>query len=173
MMRTYFARNLYSPRLRIAQQAHASARTDVLAMDGRIAEFGQQDIAGDNNFLPDARPSWQAKPQTPFALMHHTVANKRVVLAMIKDRQIKHPGILECAAHDFVVLHAMTVIGDCHDSGRDHRSIRGQLFSRDTFCYRARREDIDARSRLGLFTDQCDRPGIVGDRTCIRHANNA
>ena len=89
----------------------------MLAMDGRVAELCKQDIARDDDLLSDAGPSGQAEAETPLSLMHHTVANERVILTMVKNGQAEHPGIFNRATHDLVILHTVSVIRDRDNSG--------------------------------------------------------
>jgi len=50
--------------------------------------------------------------------MHHAIGHERIILAMIHHRQIKHFRVFQRAAHQFVVLHAMAVVGDATTPAR-------------------------------------------------------
>ena len=58
------------------------------------------------------RPAAQAQGGAPVALVHHAIGDQGIILAMIQDWQVEHFGVLERVAHQLVVLHAMTVVGD-------------------------------------------------------------
>src|SRR6478736_4075133 len=167
-----FARNLHSSRLRLPEQAHTAAGADMLAMNRRIAELGKQDIPRDNDFLTDPRPPRQTEPEAPLSLMHYPVANERVVLAMVKDGDSKHPGIFDRATHDLVILHAMAIVRYGDYPGRKHRPVRRQLLAGETFRNGARGEDIDLCVALRFLPDKGNGSGIVCHRIGIGHAHN-
>jgi hypothetical protein len=56
---------------RFAEQADTFAGTDVLAMDMSAGEFGQLDVAGDDQFLARGRPAPQPEHGAPQTLVHH------------------------------------------------------------------------------------------------------
>ena len=101
----------------LAQQLHAARRTQMLAMHLRPGQTGQQDIARDDQFLARSRPAAQPKGRAPVTFMHHAVGHDGIILAMIHDGQIEHPGIFQGPAHQIVVLHAMAVVTDGDDAG--------------------------------------------------------
>ena len=94
----------------------------MLAMDGRAAESGEEDVAHDDHFLAGAGPAGQAEHGAPVALVHDALADEAVVLAMVEDGELEHAGVLEGAAHELVVLHAMAVVGERDDAGAGHRA---------------------------------------------------
>jgi hypothetical protein len=53
---------------------------------------------------------------------------------MIHQWQVEHRGILERAAHQLVVLHAMTVVRDGHHAGLGQQPDRRQFLARQSPC---------------------------------------
>src|SRR2546430_58072 len=63
--------------------------------------------------------------------MHNSIADQTVVLTMIEHRHANHARVFDCAPHDFMILNAMTVIGDCHDARRRQRPNRREFRSEE------------------------------------------
>jgi len=118
MVRTNFAANFDSTCLRFTDQAHASSGANVLAVNVMIAKFRQQDIPHHDRFFASSRPSGQTEQRAPIAFVHHAVPDQIVILAMIEHGQSDHACVLHCAPHQFMILDAMTVVGD-----RDHAGL--------------------------------------------------
>ena len=133
VMRTNFAADFDSARARLANQAHASGRADVLAMNVMIAKFREQNVAHHDRFLARRRPAGQTKQRAPVAFVHHAVADQIVILAMIEHRQPNHARVLHRAPHQLVVLNATTVIRDCDHARLRERADRRQFFAREIF----------------------------------------
>ena len=94
----------------------------MLAMNRRIAELGKQDIPRDNDFLTDPRPPRQTEPEAP--LPHALPRCQRASSpGNGQARGFKHPGILDRATHDLVILHAMAIVRYGDHPGRKHRPI--------------------------------------------------
>ena len=49
--------------------------------------------------------------------MHHAAPDEIVILAVIEDGEADHPRIFDGPPHEFVVLDAMSVVGDGDDAG--------------------------------------------------------
>src|SRR6186713_2783387 len=107
-MRANFAADFHPPRARLAQKSHASSGADVLAMNGMIAELGEQNVAGDDHFFAGRRPSRQTEQSAPVAFVNDAVADEIVILTMIEHRDVDHARVLDGAAHELVILHTMT-----------------------------------------------------------------
>ena len=71
---------------------------------------------------PMRRPAGQAEHGAPVALVHHAFADEVVVLAMVHHDEAEHARVLERAAHQLVVLHAMAVVGERHHAGLVQRA---------------------------------------------------
>ena len=75
--------------------------------------------------------------------MHNAVPDQVVVLAMIEHRHADHARILDRAAHQFVVLDAVAVVGDRDDAGLRKRPNRRQFFTGEILGNRAGRQDAE------------------------------
>src|ERR1700730_13941738 len=71
VMRAKFTGHRNSARSRVSQQSNAAGGTEMLTMDSRIAEFGEQNISCHDEFLRSSRPSSQAEHGAPVSLVHH------------------------------------------------------------------------------------------------------
>ena len=80
-------------------------------------QLRQQNVAGHHQFLGDRRPAMQPESVAPKTLVHDSIRGQRVILAMIENREVEHSGVLERPSHQFMILHALPVIRDRHDSG--------------------------------------------------------
>ena len=105
----------------------------MLAMDVMIAKLGQRRVPQDDCFLAGRRPPGQSQQRAPVAFVHHAVADQIVILAMIEHGQANHARVLDGAAHQLVILNAMTVVRDRDHAGLRERADRRQFFSRDIF----------------------------------------
>ena len=143
VMRAGLAGNRHAAFLRLAQQRDAARRAQVLAMDARAGEFGEQDVARDNHFLARRRPAAQAQHGAPITLVHHAVGHERIILAMVHHRQVEHFGVFARPAHEFVVLHAMAVVGDGHDAGAFERADGREFLAGDVFGDGPGHKDVD------------------------------
>ena len=113
-------------------------------MNAVIAQFGEQNIACDDRFLARRRPAGQPEQRAPVAFVHHAVADQIVVLAMIEHRHADHPRVLDRAAHEFVILNAVTVVGDRDDPGLREGTDRRQFFAGEILGNRAGRQNTNA-----------------------------
>jgi len=91
---------------------------------------------------------------------------------MIKNRQAEHLRVFAGAAHEFVVLDAMAVVGDGDDSGFFERTNRREFFAGDIFCDCAGDKNIHDAFFGGSFMDERDSSGIVNRRRCVGHADD-
>ena len=132
-MRTNFAADFYTTRSRFAQQAHAPAAADVLAMNVMIAKFGEENVAHHDRFLAGRGPARQPEQCAPVTFVHHSAADEIVILAMIEHRHAHHARVLRRASHQLVILNAVAVIRDSHDSGLLERSNRREFLTGEIF----------------------------------------
>ncbi len=65
--------------------------------------------------------------------MHEATADQIVVLAMIEHRHADHPRVLDRTAHEFVILDAMSVIGNGDDAGLGKGTDRRQFLAREIY----------------------------------------
>ena len=119
VVRTNFAANFGSASTRVANQSHASGRSDMLAMNVMIAKVREQNVAHHDYFLSRGRPAGQPEQRAPVTFVHHAVADQVVILAMIEHRQTNHACVLHRAPHQLMVLNATPVIRD-----RDYARLR-------------------------------------------------
>ena len=76
VVRADLAGNFHAARSRRADKSHTASGADVLAVDGRVEEFGEKDVAGDDHFLAGARPAGKAEAEAPLALVHDAIADQ-------------------------------------------------------------------------------------------------
>ena len=132
-MRTNFAADFYPTRTRFAQQAAHSRCADMLAMNVMIAKFGQENVAHHDRFLARRGPARQSEQRAPVTFVNHSAADEIVILTMIEHRDAHHARVFDRAAHQFVILNAVAVIGDRDDAGLCERANRRQFFAREVF----------------------------------------
>ena len=172
MMRAKFAGHRDPAGSGVSQQTDAAARTEMLAVDPGIAEIGQENISGHDNFLRRPRPAGQTEHRAPVSLVHHTAAHHVVILAMVHDGQIEHPGVLHCAPHHFMVLHAVAIVGDGHDARLGHRSDRSHLFTVQPLGDSAGREHVDQSVFACAIDDPGDGACAIRRRVRVGHADD-
>ena len=156
----------------ISQQTDAAARTEMLAVDPGIAEIGQENISGHDNFLRGSRPAGQTEHRAPVPLVHDTAAYHVVILTMVHDGQIEHPGVFHCALHHFMVLHAVAIVGDGHDSRLCHRSDRSHLLTVQALGDSASWEHVDQSVFPGPIDDPGDGACAIRRRVRVGHADD-
>jgi hypothetical protein len=172
MVRTDFAADRYAAPACLTQNWNTPGGTEMLAMNRCAGEFREQGIARHDDLFAYRWPAGQAELSGNTALVHHAFAHEIIVLAMVHDREAKHPRVLARAAHDFMALNAMPIIGQRHNSRFVHRSDRGEFFAGNALGERARREHIDDRLSLRLFHDPRHHTRVVHGRRRIRHADD-
>ena len=172
VMRANFAADLHPARPRLAQEPHAPGRADVLAMNPMVAKFREQNVARDDRFLARRGPAGQTEQGAPVAFVHDAVADEIVVLAVIEHRQADHARVLDRATHQFVILHAVTVVGDRDHAGLGERTDRRQFFAGEILRNRAGRQNVNARHLRRPVLDPGDRARAVGDRRSVWHADD-
>src|SRR5882672_2971211 len=104
--------------------------------------------------------------------MHHAVGDERVILAVVKDREVEHLRVFAGAAHEVVVLHTMAVVGDGDNAGFFQSADGSKFFARDVLGDRAGDEDIHDALFLRTFVDEGNGSGIVNRRRSVRHAHD-
>ena len=172
MMGTGLAGNWHAPLFGGTQQLHTAGGAEMLAMDPGPGEFGHQDVPGDDHLLAGRGPAAQAQGRAPVAFVHDAIRDQRVILAMIHDRQLEHPGIFTGPAHQLVVLDTVAVIGDGHHAGLIKGTDGGQLLAGDALGDGTGDEDVDQAILAGAFMDEGDRAGIINGRAGVGHADD-
>src|SRR6266850_6186737 len=114
----------------------------MLTMHVTARRLGEEDVASYDHLLSGRGPTAQAEHSAPIALVHDAVADQRVILAMVHQRQIKHPGVFECPAHEFIALYTMAVVGYRDHTRSFKRTDRRQLFSGNVLGDGAGNEDV-------------------------------
>ena len=117
VMRANFAADFHAARPRFTNQPHAASGRDVLAMNVVIAKFREQDVAHHHRFLAHRRPAGQPEQRAPVAFVHHAIADEIVILTVVEHGHTNHSGIFNRAPHYFVILHALTIVGNRDDAG--------------------------------------------------------
>ena len=91
---------------------------------------------------------------------------------MIKEREIKHLRVFAGAAHQVVVLHAMTVVRDGDDSGLFQAADGCEFFAGDALGDRTADENIDDAFPFGDFADEGDSAGRINRGRRVGHADD-
>src|ERR1700733_414478 len=172
MMWAKLAGDRDSARPRVPQQSDAATGAEVLTMDPGIAELGEKNISSDDDFLRSARPASQAENGAPVSLVHHPAPDHVVILAMIHHGEIEHPRILHCPSHHFMILDAVAVVRDGHDSCLNHRPDRSHLFTVQSLGDCAGWEDVDRSAFADTIRDPGDGTRAVGWRIGVWHADD-
>src|SRR5262245_25276034 len=117
MMWANLSAHFYPARLSFAQNADASARTDVLTVDVVVAEFGEENIAQNDCFLTRAWPTGEPKERAPVTFMNDAGSDEIVILAVIKNRKPYHSRIFHGTTHQLVILNAVSIISNGDNAG--------------------------------------------------------
>ena len=109
-------------RTRGRQVTHVQARADVL---------GEQDVAGDDRLFGDGGPTGQAELAGQRRLVHLSALGEGRILAVLGDHTAEALDILEGAAHEDGIGHALAVVGEDADlrARAGHRAERGELLA--------------------------------------------
>ena len=157
----------------LAQDPDAASAAEVLAMDGGAAGLSQKRVALDNDFLADGGPAGESQHRADVALVHDSLADEVVVLAMVHDGQSEHAGVLEGAPHEFVVLDATPVVGEGDDAGFVHGTDGSEFLACEPLGDCSGREHVHAGLGPGLFSDPCHHAGVVHGGRGVGHADHA
>src|SRR5690606_7415432 len=155
-----------------AQDLHGVARGDVLHVDVRAGVGGEDDVARDDDVLGGVGPAAQAEPGGHDALVHDGADGHGVVLAVVHEREVEHLGVFAGAAHEFVGLHAVAVVGDGDDAGAFERADGGEGLALHADGDAAGLVDLDAGGAGDGVLDELDGAGAVGDGRGVGHADH-
>jgi hypothetical protein len=114
-------------------------------MNPCVAQFGEENIPGDNDLFRGSGPPGQSEYGAPVPFVHHSAPDHVVLLAMIHDREVEHARVLGRPAHHLVVLNAVAIVRNGDNAGLHHRSDRRHFLAFEALRYSAGREDIDQR----------------------------
>ena len=159
-------------RNRPAEDIDRGGGADVLHVDMGTGEFGKDDVAGYDDILGGFRPTAETKFEGPFNLIHNRAFGKAGFLAMIHNRQIKHVGVLHGAAHDFIALHALSVVSDRHDSRFLELAGGGEMFANHSNGKATGRVNPDDRVLPDGVVDALDGSGIIANGVGVRHTDH-
>ena len=106
-----------SARFGAAKNLDRVTRGDVLHVDVRSGVFGEDAVARYDKILGGVGPALEAKLQREGPLVHDGADGHGVILTVVHERQVEHLGVFAGAAHEFVGLHAIAVVGDGDDAG--------------------------------------------------------
>ena len=143
----------------------------MLTVNFCAGKFREQNIARHNHFLARRRPAAQTERGAPVTFMHHAVGHERIILTMIKQRQVKHLGVLAGAAHEIVILHTMAVVGDGDDAGFFQAADGREFFAGEIFTDGAGDKNIYHAFPSSAFANQRDRASIVNRRCGVGHTD--
>ena len=92
---------------------------------------------------------------------------------MVQNRKAEHSAIFRGAAHDLVVLHTASVVGDGDDPRCRHGPDRGELPALGTDGDGAGRENIHGPHGSRTFLHPCDDAGMVCNGLRVGHGHDA
>jgi len=126
----------------------------------------------DDQVLGGIGPAAEAEAGRHHAFVHDGSLGHRVILAVIHDRQIKHPGVFHRTPHQIVRLHAIAVIGDRNNARPLERTDGSERLPFHSDGDAPGGIDADNRVTGDDILHQLDRPGIIRDRRRIGHAHD-
>ena len=161
------------PALRLgpADQLDAAGGGHVADVQPRADVLGQQHVPGDDRLLGDRRPAGQAEPGGDVTLVHLRARGEPGLLGVLGDDAVERLDVLQRAAHQPRVGHAVPVVGEDPDPGRGvgHRAELGQLLAGQPDGDRADRLHVDQPGLAAEPPDLLDDAGRVGDRRGVGH----
>lgn len=104
--------------------------------------------------------------------MHDGFLGEAVVLAVVDDRHAEHVGVLDGTAHESVVLHAASAVGDGDGSGFAEGAGGGQPLSLPIDGDAAGGEYVDDGFALDGVLDELDGARVIGWRAGVGHADD-
>jgi hypothetical protein len=155
-----------------ADDVDGEFRRDVLQVDVRAGVFGKYYVAGDDEVFGGVGPSAEAEAGGDDALVHHGTLGHGSVLAVIHDGQVEHLGVFDGAAHEFVVLDAVAVVGDGDDAGAFERADGGEGLALHADGDAAGGENFHDGVAANGVVDVLDGAGVVGDGRRVGHAHD-
>lgn len=163
-----------------ADTAFAGAPNDIDAIGGRymlvvnvgVQGFGKDHVTPDDDIFGGGGPALETEAKGPFAFMHDRALSHAGVLAMVHDEEIEHAGVFDGPPHDFVVLNAFAIVGDCDNALIGKGTDRRERFAVHSHREAAGGQDIHERGVFNGVADSADRSWIVGDGTGIGHTDN-
>lgn len=90
---------------------------------------------------------------------------------MVHDGEAKHVCVFGGAAHDFVILDAVAVVGDGDNAGVFEGTDGGEFFAFAADGDGAGGEDVDDAGAFCGFFDEFDGAGVVGRGRGVGHAD--
>ncbi len=157
---------------RVADDVHGMSAGDMLKVDVSAGIVREDGIPHDDDILGSGGPALQAETEGDIPLVHDGAFGEAGILAMVKDGEVKHVGVFENAAHEFVALDTTAVIGDGDDAG----ALEGAKGCHFPACHAlgqaTGRVNVNDGIALGGVLDELDRSGVVADRRGIGHADD-
>ncbi len=100
-------------------------------MQARADVCGEQHVAGDDRLLGDRRPAAEPELAGDLALVHLGALGQPGLLGVLGDDAVEGLHVLQRAAHDDRVVHALAVVGEDPDVRRGlvHRAELGELLA--------------------------------------------
>ena len=99
-------------RLRPADDLDRAGGRDVADVQARADVLGEQHVAGDDRLLGDRRPAAQPEHAGQRALVHLRVLGEPRLLRVLRDDAVERLDVLERAAHQHGVVHALAVVAE-------------------------------------------------------------
>ena len=132
MMRGDLGRDLHTPRLRPADDLDAAGGRDMAHVQAGADVLGEQHVARDDRLLGHRRPSREPEFAGDRALVHLRADREPGLLRMLRDDAAEGLHVLERAAHEQRVVHAVPVVGEHPHprSGLGHRADLGEALTR-------------------------------------------
>jgi hypothetical protein len=143
----------------------------MLEVDGRAGEASERDVAHYHQLLRFGGHAGDAETARPLPFVHVAVGGEGVVFAMLRERDVQSGRVLERAAHQPVVLHAVAVVGEDPHTEGGHLCHRRELLavaadadrSGDVYVAQRRLAEIE-----DLAHDRCAVDGGLG----VRHRDD-
>ena len=158
-------------RLGLAQHLDRPGRGDVADVQAAADVLGEQHVPCDDRLLGHRGPPGQAEPGRDLALVHLRTLGQPWLLRVLSDDPVERLHVLQGAAHEPRVGHALAVVGENPYLRRRcrHGAQLGQLPSAQADRDRADGLHVDQAGLPAQPPDLLDHPGGVGDRRGVRH----
>lgn len=158
--------------LGFAQEADGFGAAQVLEMDMGAGFFRKQDVTGNDGLFARGWPAAKSEESAPVTFVHDSVSHEGVILAVIEDGELKHAGVFQGSPHQFIVLDAMSIVGDGDDPGVFERADGCHFLAGEAFGDGPGHKHINRGFIFGFVAYKSHRARLIDRGGGIGHAKD-
>ena len=155
-----------------ADEVHAARGAEVQEVHRHTGEADQLDVAEQHQLLGQGRPAGQAEAAAARALVHHRALRERADLAVLGEHDAERLRVLQRAAHQLRVLHAVAVVGEQVHARGAQLAVRRELLAVASDGDAARRQHLAEPGLAALLAHELDDRHAVLRRVGVRHRHD-